>query len=181
MMLGGQYRGEDWVAQFNSSTLIIESEAITPLDLLFQDNVVRLTYFGGDIEAGYRILKNPKFEIDALVGLKFFYFGVDLASTLGGVIDVDGARGKGWIDPVLGVNFRYNPSRRIGFVGYADLGIPVLGTDKSSQFIGVAQYHFTKTFYTSIGYRHYTIEVPENEAIFNGSLKGFILHLGFQF
>ena len=181
MMLGGQYRGERWVAQFNSSALIIESEAITPLDLLLQDNVVRLTYFGGDLEAGYRVLKNPKFEIDALLGLKFIYFGVDLASAVGGDVDVEGARDKGWIDPVLGANFRYNPIRKFSLVGYADLGIPVFGTDRSFQFIGMAQYHFTKTFYTSIGYRHYDIQIPEDEAIFNGSLKGFILHLGFQF
>ena len=44
MMLGGQYRGKHWVAQFNSSALILESTAITPLDLLLQDNLDRLNY-----------------------------------------------------------------------------------------------------------------------------------------
>ena len=181
MMLGGQYRGEQWVAQFNSSALIIENEAITPLELLLQDNVVELTYIGGDFEVGYRVLKNPKFELDALLGLKFIYFGVDVTSNIGGKREVQGARDVGWIDPVLGANFRYNPTRKIGFIGYADFGIPVFGTDRSFQFIGAAQYHFTKTFYTSIGYRHYDIKIPEEDAIFNGSIRGFILHLGFQF
>ncbi len=181
LMLGGQYRGDQFVVQFNSSSLILESEAITPLEILFQNNVVKLTYFGGDLEAGYRVLKNPELEIDALVGLKFFYFGVDLVSTVGGSRDVEGARDRGWIDPVLGANIRYNPSKKFGFVGYADFGIPVFGTDGSFQFIGAAQYHFTKTFYTSLGYRTYSLEIPEEDAIFNGNLRGFILHIGFQF
>jgi hypothetical protein len=181
MMLGGQFRGKNWVAQFNSSSLIIESEVITPADLLLQDNIIRLTYWGGDFEVGYRLIKGQEFEMDALVGLKFVHFGLNLRSRIGGNLDVQGARSKAWTDPALGFNFRYNPNRKISFTSYADVSIPAIGTDNSLQFIGVAQYHFTRTFYTSIGYRYYNVEIPEEEAIFNGSLKGLILHMGFQF
>ena len=71
--------------------------------------------------------------------------------------------------------------RKVHFVGYLDFGIPYLDVDRSAQFFGLVQYHFTKTFYISLGYRQYYIEIPKDEAIFNGSLKGFILHIGFQF
>lgn len=180
-MLGAQYRGKSWVAQFNSSALIIESEAITPLELLLQDNVLRLTYFGGDFFGGYRILKKPKIEIDLLGGFKYFYFELEAVSTLGGQREVEGRRNQNWIDPSFGANIRYAPSRKIHLLGYLDFGIPLLDVDRSGQFFGLAQYHFTKTFYSSIGYRQYLVEIPEEEAIFSGSLSGFILHIGFQF
>ena len=180
-MLAGQYRGNSWVAQFNSSALIIESEAITPLELLLQDNVLRFTYFGGDVFGGYRILKRPKIEIDVLAGFKYIYLELEAVSTLGGRREVEGRTNQNWIDPSFGANIRYTPSRKVHFVGYLDFGIPYLDVDRSAQFFGLVQYHFTKTFYTSLGYRQYYIEIPKDEAIFNGSLKGFILHIGFQF
>jgi hypothetical protein len=181
LMLAGQYRGNRIVGQFNFSTLILESEAITPLELIFQDNVIELTYFGGDVAIGYRVIRNPKFEMDALGGLKFLYFGIDLKTKLTGAVEVEGARSKGWMDPTLGINLRFNPHRKINFLGYGDISIPRIGTDFSGQFIAVAQYHFTPAFYTSLGYRSYFVEIPDSEAIFSGQIKGGIIRVGFQF
>lgn len=181
LMLAGQYRGERIVAQFNFSSLVLESEAITPLELLLQDNIVRLSYFGGDLEAGYRFIRNPKFEMDGLVGVKFLYFGIDLKTNVLGAQQVEGARSKGWLDPVLGVNLRYNPHRKISLLGYGDVSIPGVGTDFSGQFLSMAQYHFTPAFFASLGYRSYVMEIPDEDAIFTGQLKGWILRVGFQF
>lgn len=181
LMLAGQYRGDRIVAQFNFSSLILESEAITPLELLLQDNIINLSYFGGDLEVGYRVVRNPKFEVDALAGLKFFYFGIDVSTNVAGSVEVEGARERGWIDPTLAVNIRYYPIRKVSLIGYGDLGIPGIGSDFSSQFITMVQYHFTKTFFTSLGYRSYFLNIPEDEAIFNGQIQGWIARLGFQF
>lgn len=181
LMMAGQYRGDHLVAQFNFSSLILESEAITPRELLLQDNIINLTYFGGDLEAGFRLLKYPKLELDALVGLKFIYFGVDLSSSVAGRVEVEGARNKEWVDPTLAVNIRYYPYRKVSFLGYGDIGIPRVGSDFSSQFFAMSQYHFTKTFFVSIGYRYYYLKVPDDEAIFNGQLLGWIARLSFQF
>lgn len=181
LMLAGQYRGKRIVAQFNFSSLILESEAITPLELLLQDNLIKLTYFGGDLEAGYRFIRNVKFELDALVGLKFFYFGLDLSTNITGNVEVAGAREKGWLDPILGVNLRYYPHKKFSFLGYGDVAIPGIGSDFSGQIIAVSQFHLTPTFYVSAGYRSYYINIPENEAIFNGAIKGWIVRIGFQF
>ena len=117
LMLAGQYQGERLVAQFNFSSLILESEAITPLELLLQDNIVKLNYFGGDVEVGYRVMRNPKFEMDVLAGVKFLYFGIDLVSNVAGAVEVQGVRSKGWLDPTLAVNLRYAPHRKINFLG----------------------------------------------------------------
>ncbi len=121
LMLAGQYRNEHIVAQFNFSSLILESEAITPWELLLQDNIINLTYFAGDVGVGYRVVKNPKFEFDALLGLKFMYFKIGLKTNLAGIVPVEGERDNLWVDPVVGMNVKYIPHRKIEFAGYADI------------------------------------------------------------
>ena len=51
----------------------------------------------------------------------------------------------------------------------------------SYQVILGANYLFTKTFMISLGYRVYALEVPAEEAIFDGKIKGWIMRIGFQF
>ena len=66
-MLAGKYRTGRFVTQFNFASLILESEAITPLELLFQDLVLNFSIFTGDLAAGYRIIHERKFEFDEAI------------------------------------------------------------------------------------------------------------------
>ena len=157
LMLAGQYRNKHVVTQFNFSSLILESEAITPLELVLTDNIVNLKYFGGDLGLGYRFVKNPKFEFDALLGLKFVYFDIGLSSKAVG-IPIDYERSKGWVDSFLGTNIKYMPHPRIELTGYADFGPPLADDINSYQFIAGASYLFSKTFFvicrlSSLSYR----------------------------
>ena len=181
LMLAGQYRNEHIVAQFNFSSLILESEAITPGELLLQDNIINLTYFSGDVGVGYRVIKNPKFEFDALLGLKFIYFKIGLKTNLAGNVPVEGEREKLWVDPVVGLNVKYIPHRKIEFAGYADIGPAFPDNIYDYQVMAGASYLFTKTFLITLGYRVYHIEFPKDEAIFDGTIKGWIMRIGFQF
>jgi len=181
LMLAGQYRNKHLVAQFNYSALILESEAITPFELVLQDNIVKLTYMAGDLGVGYRIIKNPKFEFEGLIGMKFLYFKIDLRTNLLGIVPIDGNRSKFWIDPVIATNLRYRPHRKIEFAGYADFGPPFPDNINSYQAIISAKYLFTKTFMIALGYRTYHLDFPRDEAIFNGNVKGWYMKIGFQF
>ena len=181
LMLAGQYKNEHIVAQFNLSSLILESEAITPWELLLEDNIINLTYFAGDVGVGYRVIKNPKFELDALLGMKFIYFKIGLKTNLSGIVPIEGERDRLWIDPVVGINVKYIPHRKIEFAGYADIGPAFPDNIYDYQAMLGASYLFTKTFHMSLGYRAYHIEFPTDEAIFNGTIKGWIMKAGFQF
>ena len=181
LMLTGQYRGEHIVAQFNFSSLILESEAITPLELVLIDNIVKLTYFGGDVGVGYRFIKKPKFELDGLVGLKFIYLKIGLSSNLIGKVPISGARNKMWVDPLLGAYVKYSPYRKIELVGYADYGPAFPDNVQTYQVMLGANYLFTKTFLINLGYRVYHMGFPKSEAIFNGYIRGWIMRIGFQF
>lgn len=181
LMLAGQYRNKHIVTQFNFSSLVLESEAITPWELLFQDNVLNLTYLAGDFGIGYRIIKTPKLGFDALLGFKFMYFDIGLKTKLAGVVPVEGERSSYWVDPVLAINLKYRPHRKIEFNSYADFGPPFPDNINSYQVILGTSYIITKTFLISLGYRSYHLDVPKDEAIFNGDVKGWLMRIGFQF
>jgi len=180
-MLAGKYRSKVFVTQFNFATLILESEAITPLDLLLQDIVVKLSYFSGDLSAGYRIIRKDKFELDALVGLKFIYFKIGGRSRIFGKIPLEGERDVLWLDPVIGTNIIYRPLKRVELGAYADFGGGLYGSNISFQVIGGATYKITRTFHMSLGYRLWGVEHEFDDAIFNGHVKGWLIRFGFQF
>ncbi len=60
-MLAGKYRTGRFVSQFNFASLILESEAITPFELLLEDIVLNFSIFTGDLSGGYRIIYKGKF------------------------------------------------------------------------------------------------------------------------
>jgi len=181
LMLSGTYRSEHIITNFNISSLVLESEAITPLELLLQDNIVKLAYFGGDVTVGYRAINKPKFELDALLALKFIYFGIGLKTNIVGVVPVEGERSRFWVDPAIGINLIYRPHRKVEFNGLADIGPAFPDNIFNYQLMLGANYYFTKTFLVTLGYRTYALEFSRDEAIFNGDIKGWIMRLGFQF
>ena len=181
LMLAGQYKNKHIVAQFNFTSLILESEAITPLELVLQDNIVNLTYIAGDVGIGYRVIKKPKFEFDALLGIKYVFFKIGLKTNAVGIGQIEGERQKFWFDPVIGANLKYRPHRKIEFVGYADIGPAFPDNLNTYQAMLGANYLFTKTFMIMLGYRAYHVDFPKEEAIFNGAIKGWIMKIGFQF
>ena len=178
-MLTGQFRTRQVVAQFNFTSLILESEAFAPEELILVDNKLKLSYFSGDFGAGYRILKDGKFDLDALVGLKFLYFKVGASTNLLDTIPITGERDYLWVDPVLGLNFKYRPHPRIELVSYYDIG--PLVSDFTWQFMGGVNCNISKHFFASLGYRHLFLEAPKEKAIYIGHIKGLMLRLGVQF
>ena len=181
MMLAGSYKNQHIITHFNFSSLILESEAITPIDLVLQDNVVKLNYFGGDLALGYRWIKKPKIEFSPVIALKFISMKIGLTSTVLGDIPVEGARSNFWVDPVIGGDFTYRPATRLELTGYADVGPRLLNDVYTYQLLAGVNYLFTKTFLMTLAYRQYHAEFAANEAIFNGSLHGWLLRIGFQF
>lgn len=180
-MLAGRYRGKHIITQFNFASLILESEAITPFELILQDIILKLIYFSGDLAVGYRFIRTNKFELDGLVGLKFIYFKIGGRSKVLGKIPLEGERDHLWMDPVLGVNILYRPHKRIELGGYADYGGPLTGSRVSYQAVTGGTYHVSRLFHISLGYRIWGVEHGVQEAIFNGHVKGWLVRFGFQF
>lgn len=179
-MLTGAYKTDNFIAQFNFTSLVLESEALTPLELILQDNIINLTFISGDLGVGYRIIKRPKFELDGLIGTKYIYFKVGASSKVLGKIEISGEREKFWFDPVLGANILYRPHPRIEIAGFGDFG-PYIWDDFTFQYFTYVNFIINKNIFTTLGYRYYYANFPKENAIYNGSFRGAFIRVGAQF
>jgi len=180
-MLAGQYKHNRFITQFNVSSIVMESDAIAPFDYLFQNNTLRLAYAGGDLGAGYRVVRKKKFEFDLLLGLKFVYFKVGLTTDLGGQKPVSGELSNFWADPVIVVNLAYRPIRWLELIGYGDIGPTWFNDEYTYQFVSSANFIVSKHIYLSAGYRKYYLGANIQEASFTGTLSGLLVKFGVQF
>ncbi len=181
MMLAGEFRTKNTVTIFNYSGLILEGDIVTPADLILQNVRVRLDYHAGDLTTGYRFVKSGKWEVDGLAGIKSIYFGISGNTDIAGTIPFEGDRYRFWVDPIVGARVIYSPIKKLEIMIYGDFGGFLRGSESNNQFIGGISYFFTDTFFTSVGYRNWRIKVDESEAIFNGTIKGWLVRIGFQF
>ncbi len=180
LMLAGEYRGKNFSFQFNTSSLILETEAFTPLELILQDILVNLTFFSGDVSVGYRIIKNEKFELDGLLGMKYVYFKIGVGASFIGIIPIEGERNQFYGDPIIGAKIRYYPGKKWEIFAYGDVGF-ILGNERSYQSFGGVLYKFTPTFNMALSYRYWGLDAPQDEAIYSGSVQGWLVKIGFQF
>jgi len=77
------------------------------------------------------------------------------------------------------LNLIYSPLERTELKLFADIG--AFTNALSSQIISELNYYVSNTFYFSAGYRFWYIKVPAEQAIYNGSIRGWVVRLGFQF
>ncbi len=181
LMLAGRYKHNRFITQFNVSSIVLESDAIAPFDYLFENNTLRLAYAGGDLAAGYRVVRKKKLEFDLMLGLKFVYTKVGLTTDLVGQLPISGEISNMWVDPVIATNIAYRPFRWLELVGYGDIGPTIYNSELTYQFSTSANFLITKHFYMSAGYRNYYISAPIQEAIFTGRLSGMLVKFGAQF
>ncbi|MCZ6693716.1 MAG: hypothetical protein O6939_07410 [Bacteroidetes bacterium] len=181
MMLAGEYRAKNIISIFHYTGLILEGDAITPIDLILQNTHLRLSYHSGDLSVGYRFVKTNKWEVDGLAGFKFIFFSIEGKSNLAGMVPIKGNRSESWADPIFGARIIYSPIKKLEFMVYGDVGGFLIGPELNNQFIGGISYFFSNTFFTSLGYRHWHLKVDETEAIYNGKVKGWLVRIGFQF
>lgn len=178
-MGSGQYVQNRFLTRFNVISFILEGEVITPLDLILQDTHLRFAYLSGDAGFGYDVINKPNLNLFALAGLKFVYMDIDVKSNVLGRFPVEGARDRWFMDPVIGTYFIYKPYKWMEFNAYGDLGL-IFGDQVTAQFISEVDFFLTKWFYLSAGYRIWFLEVPKTQAIYNGSIFGSVVKIGFQ-
>ena len=178
LMLSSEYQKNRIIVLFGITSLILEGEAITPLELLLQDSTYRFTYLTSELSGGYRLVDREKIKFDAAIGLRMLYTKIAASSKVVG-ITFEGERQVFWYDPILAFRFLYIPHHRLELTAYTDFG-PIRDVD-SYQVFAQGKYLFSKLFGVSLGYRRYFANTRRDEAIFKGSLYGPYIKFGFQF
>ncbi len=71
LMLSGEHYEEKWSARLDMSTIILEGDALTPLDSIFTDINYRTGYVAGNLDVGLNFWNEKNFRLDLRAGLKF--------------------------------------------------------------------------------------------------------------
>jgi hypothetical protein len=181
IMAAGEYRHNRFVTQFDITSVILDGDAVSPLDFILQDVYLHFGYVSGDLTAGHHFIMNDKLEIAAMGGFKYIYFDIKGSTSLIDKVEFTGERDFLWLDPVFATRIKYKPHKRVEIATYSDIGGFISGKDLNYQVIGSANYIVSKWFLVSLGYRLWGIKVEADEALYNGQIKGFIVRVGFQF
>ena len=180
MMFSGQYRNQKINVVMNYSHLILEGEAVTPLEILIRGIDYRFRHVSGDMSIQYRIIKNQKFNLDAGIGLKVVDEKIESVVNFPLDQSVDLDTTANWIDPVLSTLVRFIPHPKVDIVVYVDVGSGLIG-DLSYQSMGGISYRFTRVFSLSAGYRIWGVRKEFENAILRGNVNGWTTRLGFRF
>ena len=179
-MLSGEHYEDKWSARIDMSTIILEGNALTPLDLIFTDIDYHTGYVAGNLDVGVKFWNEKNFRLDLMAGIKFTHISIQGSTRVLGSAPIEGNREGWWVDPTLGLNFIGRPIKRTEFKIYADIGA-FTGVELTSQVITEFNYFISSTFFMSVGYRYWYIKVPLEKAIYNGSIQGWVIRFGFQF
>ncbi len=178
LMFSSEYRLRKTTIRTSFSSIVLKGKAIAPVDAIFQDINYRFGYFAGDLSAGRTALKTKNLRVDALLGFKWTHISISGSTDILGSLPFEGNRTKLWIDPMIGTDVLYEPLKRLELHFYGDLGA-FIGSDFTYQVISEANYYCNPWLYLTLGYRIWGIEVDQNEAIYNGQVKGLVFRVGF--
>jgi len=180
MMFSGQYRNEKISVILNYSHLILQGEAITPLEFVIQGIDTRFRHVSGDLSVQYRLVKTTKWNIDAGVGLKILSEKAEAVVNLPLDLEFDLDRSESWVDLMISTLIKYIPHPKVELAAYGDFGSGLIG-DLSYQTISGATFRFTPLFYFSAGYRVWGVKSEKDNVVFKGNINGWITRIGFRF
>ena len=136
--------------------------------------------FYWDNEIGYRGIATDRINLDALVGLQYWYIDAGLNATP--PIDPTGNgiyKSTGFVNPVLGMRAQVKIYKALqGFVK-ADIGGYGVGSDLTGQVLAGVAFPVKKSVGIDLGYRQLYVDQTHGELSTQTTLKGF--YLGFTF
>jgi hypothetical protein len=141
------------------------------------------TFATGLVSAGYRLIDDPRFSLDALAGVRGFYADniLSVLASLNRTRAIDYGVTKSWAAPMAGVHARVNFTDKFYATGSAFVG----GTDPSTNFawdlFGGLGYNINDRLSTFLGYRAMKIGYRSGNFINNELFYGPISGLNLRF
>jgi opacity protein-like surface antigen len=129
----------------------------------------------------YQLPLQGKFHAEVLAGARFWLVNEEVNYTAGALPGFSAAVDKNWVDPMIGVDMRYDFSRRWfasakGLVG----GFGVEAEMAWEVFAG-AGYRFTDWGSVTLGYRYLHEEYDRDRFALEADIHGLLLGFGFRF
>ncbi len=124
-------------------------------------------------ELGYSLLSRPWGGVDALVGVRYWHFSLDLSAP-----PQELAGDQGWVDGTIGAALRYQPAAGWRLFAKADAGAG--GSDFSWQALGAAGYDLGRCCTIVAAYRYLDVD-HDDGLLYDVSMHGPALGLTLRF
>jgi len=172
-------RKGNWGAIIDAIYIDLHDTVPTPQETVFGEAKVAL---GEQLYSGlitYRIYNAHKTSVDFGWGGRYYRIDTDLELTSGAAQGRSASATVNWWDWLAGVRVVGHPSKRWSLTGYADIGGG--GSQLTWEAIAGADFAFNKTVSMAFGYRYLAIDYEKNKLLYNVSMAGPYLGLGFHF
>ncbi|MFB3390055.1 hypothetical protein [Flavobacterium sp. LAR06] len=127
-------------------------------------------------------------KLDTGVGLRLNCFDMDveaIRNMVGGSTTIEGSVSESWVDPIVIVRFKSDPSDSFIYQLRADIGGFGIGSDLAWQLQAYMGYRFSKLFQLTGGYRAIGMDYDKGSAddrfMYNMDTFGAVVRFGFSF
>jgi len=127
----------------------------------------------------YRIHGGEKTTVDLAWGGRYYRIDADFALVSGVAVGRAASADVDWWDWLAGARFVGHPSKRWSLTAYADIGGG--GSQLTWEAIAAADFAFNKTVSLAFGYRYLEIDYDEDAFLYDVSMQGPFLGVGFHF
>lgn len=136
--------------------------------------------FTSTVQAGYRVLRTPRFTFDVLAGARFWHISTEVAINYG-PFSLSHDENFGWVDPVIGARAFYRITDKLSLQAQADLGGLDVGSKFTWQAMGTLNYILTDRLSASAGYKMLEVDYDSDGHVFDTTLSGPVLGMTYRF
>jgi opacity protein-like surface antigen len=179
-MLAAQARWGQWGLFTDFVWMQLKTEALTP-GPAFSDAELKSDFFHTTAALTYRLPTQGNFHADILAGARLWYVNQDIEFTAGALPGRTIGDDNTWIDPMIGIDTRYDLNNRWSLIGKGILAGFGVSADFAYEVLGGAVYHFTPTISGTLAYRYLHEDYSKDRFEFNLDAHGFIVGVGFRF
>lgn len=125
-------------------------------------------------EVGYRFIEQPRLNVDAFTGFRYWHLGSSLEfepNPLGQKL----ATTQNWVDPLLGARLQTPLSPKLRFTVFGDVGGFGAGSQLEWQVAGLLGYQLNKRFTLQAGYRYLDVNYRSGVFKYDVAMSGLLL------
>ncbi|WP_218137067.1 hypothetical protein [Paraburkholderia lycopersici] len=149
------------------------------------DAKVDTKQFAATLQGGYRVVNTPRFTLDALAGMRFWYISNDVTVTAShpaiGTRSTSHSEDFGWVDPVAGVRVFLPVMDKLSMQVQADIGGFGAGSDLTWSALAIINYLVSGNLSVSVGYKVLYVDYDHGGHVYDSRLNGPLLGMTYRF
>ena len=125
-------------------------------------------------EVGYRFIEQPRLNVDAFTGFRYWHLGSDLEfepNPLGQKFSTS----QNWVDPLLGARIQTPLSAKLRLTLFGDVGGFGAGSELEWQVASLLGYQINKRFTLQAGYRYLDVNYRNSGFKYDVAMSGMLL------